>query len=101
MAELRPSGSRGYLRSEPILRSSASEPSSTGTRWEEEVGFSGIRIGGKPGTGGIFSIFRQSKVRLHPPDIIGRPPPDSARQHGVPCSEMGCRRLHGISCPGG
>lgn len=42
----------------------------------------------------------RAKERLHPPDIIGRRPPDSARQHAVPCSEMGCRRLHGISCPG-
>src|SRR5579863_3914964 len=54
MGELRPSRSRADLRSEPILRSSASETSSTGTRWEEEVGFSGIRIGGKPGTGRDF-----------------------------------------------
>ena len=45
-------------------------------------------------------LMREQKERLHPPDIIGRRPADSARQHAVPCSEMGCRRLHGISCPG-
>src|SRR5579862_2464149 len=45
MAELRPARSRADLRPEPILRSSASETSSPGTRWKEEVGFSGIRIG--------------------------------------------------------
>ena len=45
MDELRPSGSRGYLRAEPILRSSASQTSSSGTRCEEQVDFSGIKIG--------------------------------------------------------
>ena len=46
----------------PFSDRSASETSSTGTQSEEEVGFSGIRIGGKPGTGGTFSIFRQWKL---------------------------------------
>ena len=37
-------------------------------------------------------LMREQKERLHPPDTIGRRPPDSAWQHAVPCSEMGCRR---------
>src|ERR1700744_6002981 len=46
MEELRPPGSRVDLRSEPVLGRSASETSSTGTRSEEEVGFSAIGSGG-------------------------------------------------------
>src|SRR5580698_7947266 len=52
MVELRPARSRADLRTEPVLRSSASETASTRARREKEVGFSGIRIGRKPGTGG-------------------------------------------------
>jgi hypothetical protein len=45
VVELRSARSRVDHRSEPVLGRSASETSSTGTRCEEEVGFSGIRIG--------------------------------------------------------
>src|ERR1700685_1085336 len=33
-------------------------------------------------------------------DIVGRRPPDPTWQHALPCSEMGCWRLYGVSCPG-
>src|SRR5580698_6469075 len=45
MEELRPSGSRVDLRSEPVFRRSASEGSSNSTQRKEKGGLGGIRIG--------------------------------------------------------